>query len=512
MRFNFSQKGRQPADSRYAFVNAGPVTTQENPQGDLFITLLSGSLTSSPANYDSHDLSTLRSQISGSDMDLVAKLAIHFGEGSNFRDLAFLLTAELAAFNGNDEKTARLVERIVRQPKDIPRWLEYYFRATKPAQRPGRAVRKRLNSLLNRLDEFQYSRCDRNAQTALRNALRLLHPRAADRTRKTLFSGILRDQLPPRNTWEQEWHALYQQRYESPEERQVILRDKWKEGISSFRIGYMPLLDNLRPMLCAGVSGKVLKLAADYLGNAAAVARSGMDPLRMLEVYRALRRTEQGGAGMLADALEQAVLSSSWVRTAFGSKGVSVIAMDVSNSMKRPVDSLSGVQRFDIAPLLAMCWKSRGDKLVTGIIGNNWRPLQLPAKPALLAVDDFRSHEGEAGYAINAWTVLQDLTRRQQVVDRVLIFTDYRLWDNRGFNQPAGIDLGRCWRQYRNQLAPQAKLYLFDLAGYGPRSLECLQDGVFLITGWKERMIDILEAVDAYQEPMENTARYSENG
>jgi 60 kDa SS-A/Ro ribonucleoprotein len=493
MRFNFSQKRRQPADSRYAYVKAG----NANTPGDLFTTLLSGSLTGFPAAYESDDLSALRSQIRLSDLDMVARLAIHLGEERNFRDLALLLTAELAAFNSNDEKTAQLIVRIVRQPTDIPLWLEYYSRATKPAQRPGRAIRRSLGSLLNRLDEFQYSRCNRNTQLALRDALRLLRPKATDRTRKTLFTGILRDQIPVRSTWEQEWHALYQQHYENPEQRQVILRDKWKEGISSFRIGYTALLDNLRPMLCAGVSGKVLKLAADYLGNAAAVARSGTNPLRMLEVYRALGRMEQGGAGMLEEALEQAVRNSSWARSGFGSKGISVIAMDVSNSMRRPVDGLSGVQRFDVAPLLAMLWKNRGNQLVSGIIGNNWRPLELPVKPVLLAVDEFGAHEGEAGYAINSWLVLQDLIRRQQVVDRVLIFTDYRLWDNRSFNQPAGTDLGRSWRQYRNQCAPQAKLYLFDLAGYGSRSLECLEDGVFLIAGWKERMIDILEAVES---------------
>ena len=502
MRFNFSQKGRQPADSRYAYVKTVPANTP----GDLFTTLLSGSLTGSPAGYASDDLSNLRKEIRANDVDLVAKLAVHFGEG-NFRDLAFLLTAELAAVNGNDEKIAQLVARIVRQPTDVPLWLEYYLRATKPAQRPARAVRKDLSLLLNRLDEFQYGRCSRNTQLALRDALRLLRPKAIDRTRKTLFSAILRDQIPVRSTWEQEWHALYQQHYEGLEQRQVVLRDKWKEGISSFRIGYTALLDNLRPMLCAGVSGKVLKLAADYLGNAAAVARSGTNSLRILEVYRALRRMEQGGAGMLAEALEQAVLNSSWARSGFGSRGVSVIAMDVSNSMRRPVDGLSGVQRFDVAPLLAMLWKNRGSQLITGIIGNNWRPLELPAKPALLTVDEFRAHEGEAGYAINSWLVLQDLMRRQQAVDRVLIFTDYRLWDNRSFNQPAGTDLGRCWRQYRNQFAPQAKLYLFDLAGYGSRSLESLEDGVFLIAGWRERMIDILEAVDAREETTETDAR-----
>jgi len=492
MRFNFNQKGRQPANSRYAYVKTGPA----NPQGDLFTTLLSGSLTGSPIGYEPDDLSALRKEIRFTDMELVVKLAIHFGEGSNFRDLAFLLTAELAVFAGNDEKTAQLVARIVRQPTDLPLWLAHYARATKPGQRPARATRKSLGLLLNRLDEFQYSRCHRVTQLAMRDALRLVRPKAADATRKTLFSGILRDQIPVRSTWEQEWNALYQQHYESPEQRQVALRDKWKEGISSFRIGYAALLGNLRPMLCAGVSGKVLKLAADYLGNAAAAGRSGTNPLRMLEVYRGLRRMEQGGAGMLAEALEQAVLNSSWARSGFGSTGVSVIAMDVSNSMRRPVDGLSGVQRFDVAPLLAMLWKSRGDQLMTGIIGNNWRPLELPAKPVLLTVDEFRTHEGEAGYAINAWMVLQDLLRRQQAVDRVMIFTDYRLWDNRSFNQPAGTDLGRIWRQYRNQCAPNARLYLFDLAGYGSRSLECLEDGVFLVAGWKDRMIDILEAIE----------------
>jgi hypothetical protein len=493
MRFNFSQKGRQPVNSRYAFVKAGSATTPD----DLFTNLLSGSLASSPAAYASDELSNIRKHIRQSDPDLLARLAIHFGEESNFRDLAFLLTAELAAFSGSDQKTAQLVGRIVRQPMDVPLWLEYYSRATKPGRRPARAVRKSLGLLLNRLDEFQYSRCNRNSQLALRDALRLLRPRAIDRTRKTLFYGILRDQLPSRSSWEQEWHALYQKNYESAEQRHVILRDKWKEGISSFRIGYAALLDNLRPMLCAGVSGKVLKLAADYLGNAAAVARSKTNPLRILEVYRALGRMEQGGAGMLAEALEQAVLHSAWARSGFGSKGLSVIAMDVSNSMRSPVDGFSGVQRFDVAPLLAMLWKSRGNQLLGGIIGNNWRPLELAAKGILMAVDEFRVHEGEAGYAINSWLVLQDLMRRQQPVDRVLIFTDNKLWDNRSFNQPAGTDLGSIWRQYRKQYAPNAKLYLFDLAGYGSRSLECLEDGVFLIGGWKERMIDILEAVES---------------
>ena len=497
MRFNFSQKGKQPADTRYAYVKAG----LPDAQWDLFTTLVSGSLTASPAEHQAEDLETLKREVRSHDAAFLTRLAIYFGEEKNFRELAFLLTAELAAVAGNEKATGILVQRIVRAPMDIPLWLDYYIRATKPGRKPSRAVRKHLALLFNRLDEYQYSRSSRESQLALRDALRWLRPKAADRAKKMLFSGILRDHIPVRTTWEQEWHALYQQHYDSSEQRQVTLRDKWKEGISSFRIGYAPLLDNLRPMLCAGVSGKVLKLAAEYLGNAAAVKRSGTDPLRLLEVYRSLRRMEQGGAAMLAEALEKAVVHSTWAQLELGSNGVSVIAMDVSNSMKRPLIGVIGAaQRFDVAPLLAAIWKNRGDHVITGIIGNTWKPQELPARPVLMGVDEFRSHEGEAGYAINTWLILQDLLRKKQVVDRVMIFTDYRLWDNRSFNQTAGTDLGRWWRLYRDQLAPQAKLYLFDLAGYGARSLEYPEDGVCLIAGWNEKIFEVLEVLDRDRE------------
>ena len=499
MRFNFSQRGRQNADTRYSYVKAGLPETQ----GELFTTLLSdmsalsGPLAASLTAQQAQDLEAIRKEIRLHDVDFMARLAIYFREERDFRELAFLLTAELAAFSGKDEKTAGLVGRVIRQAADIPLWLEYYARATKPGQKPGRAIRNQLGLLFNKLDEYQYSRSSRSSQEALREALRLLRPKAADRARKSLFSRILRDQFPVRSTWEQEWHALYQQHYDSHEQRQVTLRDKWKEGISSFRIGYTPLLDNLGPMLCAGVSGKVLKLAAEYLGNAAAVGRSGVSPLRLLEAYRLLRRIDLGGAGMLCEALEQAAPHSSWTSGGFGSKGVSVIAMDVSNSMKRPVNGTIGAQRFDVAPLLAYLWKTRGYSVISGIIGNTWRPQEPAGRPILLATDEFRAHEGEAGYAINGWLVLQDLLRKKQVVDRVLIFTDCRLWDKREFNQPAGSDLGHWWRQYRTQLAPQARLYLFDLAGYGVRPLECVEDGVFLVAGWQDRIFDILQTMEA---------------
>ena len=492
MKFNFSLKGRQSADTRYTHVKTGVPDVRE----DLYRNLLAASLADDPALPLSEEGMAIRREIRSWEVEPIARLVLRLGEEKEFREVAFWLTAELAAVSGNEEKTALLLERVLRQPTDIPRWLPYFRRAAGMGTKPGRAVRKSLVLLLHRLDEYSFSRYNRETRDALREALQWLRPKPADKAKKSLFARIIRDQIPARSTWEQEWHALHHQHYDSPEQRQVLLRDKWKEGISSFRIGYMALLDNLRPMLCAGVSGKVLKLAAEYLGNAAAAGRSGVSPLRLLEVYLSLRRMDQGGVGMLAEALETAVLHSSWSNTAFGANGHSVIAMDVSNSMKRPVYPGGGTQRFDIAPLLAWLWKTKNYSVTTGIIGNNWKPLDLTPRPVLSAVDQFRVREGEAGYGINAHLILQDLLRRRQAVDRVLVFTDCRLWDNRRFNQSAGTDLGDWWRQYRREVAPQAKLYLFDLAGYGAKPLECMENDVFLVAGWKEGILDVLAALE----------------
>jgi len=505
MKFNFGLRGKHSAtggepaaDNRYTFIKAGIPDAGE----DLYRNVLIASFADDPSRPLSEKALAIRDEILAADPEGIARLAVHLEKEANSRDAAFWLTAELAAASNKasnknpdrasnkDENIAALLEHIVRQPTDVPAWLAWFTRAAGPGVKPGRAVRKVLDRIVNRLDEFSYSRYSREMQVALQGTMKLLQPKPADRLKKSLFSKITRDLIPMRSSWEQEWHALHHQHYDSPEQRQVALRDKWKEGISSFRIGYSALLDNLRPMLCAGVSGKVLKLAAEYLGNAAAVRRSGVSPLRLLEVHQELQKMDQGGAGMLAEALEEAVLHTQW--NGFGAEGVSLIAMDVSNSMKRPVHPGGSAQRFDVAPLLAGLWKNKGYSVHAGVIGNTWKPVEFPVRPVLGAVHQFHSKEGEAGYGINAHLLLQDLLRRKQVVDRVLIFTDCRLWGSRSFNQSADADIAEAWRQYRRDVAPSAKLFLFDLAGYGSDPLECPGDDVYLIAGWKEGIFDVL--------------------
>lgn len=53
----------------------------------------------------------------------------------------------------------------------------------------------------------------------------------------------------------------------------------------------------------------------------------------------------------------------------------------------------------------------------------------------------------------------------------------------------------KTWRDYK-KIAPDAKLYLFDLAGYGHSPLSVEQNDVYCIAGWSDRIFDILDALN----------------
>ena len=494
MKFNFSLRARQ-TDDRYALVRVW--TTDK--QWELYEALLSASLYGSFYHQSAEQLAVIRKLIRDNDPVFVARLAVHFREKLYLRTLAFILVAELSGVCKDKELIGKLTGRVIQQAGEIPGWLDYYarVRGTKAgrALQVTSAIRKNLAVHFNRLDAYRFVRLTKAQQARLRYALSLIRPKAASKTQQALFRRILQDKLPARNAWQSEYEALQLQNYDSRELRQAALRDKWKEGISTFRMGYNTLLEKLPRILAAGVSGKVLKLAAEYLGNAAAVTGSRQSPLKFLEAYRQLQQMEQGGAAMFRETLEKAVAHSADNWTGLDGDSNVVIAMDISPSMRHPVKEGSLVQRFDIAPLLAMLLLHKGARVATGIIGNTWKYTMMPSYPVLGQLDQLRKREGEAGYAINAHLVIQDLLRKGEIVEKVMIFTDCTLWDHRPFNQPAGTDLGRVWRQYR-QMAPQAKLYLFDLAGYGKSPLECLEDGVYLVAGWNERVFGVLQALD----------------
>jgi hypothetical protein len=139
-----------------------------------------------------------------------------------------------------------------------------------------------------------------------------------------------------------------------------------------------------------------------------------------------------------------------------------------------------------------MLMNSKSKNVITGIFGSKWKPYSLPSKQILANTQLLNSIEGSVGYSTNGFKVISSLIKKGKVVDKVMMFTDCQMWDSRGGQK----SIQKLWKEYKATIAPSAKLYLFDLAGYGNTPLKLEQNDVFLIAGWSDKIFDVLTALE----------------
>ncbi|MDD5787188.1 MAG: TROVE domain-containing protein, partial [Bacteroidales bacterium] len=291
--------------------------------------------------------------------------------------------------------------------------------------------------------------------------------------------------------WETELSAIGQQGFETPEARQDAFKAKWEELIGSGKLGYMALLRNLRNMLDANVDADYVKAVSERLGNPREVVRSKQFPFRYLSAYRELRGNNNGHVSLVMDALEDAVLASAQNITGFDVHTRVLLACDVSGSMYSPVSPRSTVKNYDIGLMLAMLLQNRCENVITGIFGDIWKVVNLPSKGVLSNIEQLYRREGEVGYSTNGYKVVEYLRTNNIKMDKVMMFTDCQMWNSCEDGQTMQSE----WLKYK-EFAPQAKLYLFDLQGYGMSPLKLLDNDVALVAGWSDKVFDMLQAID----------------
>jgi len=448
--------------------------------------------------YEKSDetLSRIRGLIKKNDPTFVARLAIYTREQMYLRSIPLVLAVELAAAHKGDSLVSGLVTRVVQRADEITELLAYYTRANgrtgqKKLGQLSKQVQKGLAEAFNKFDEYQFAKYNRDTEVSLKDALFLVHPKAKDDTQQALFDKIVKDELETPYTWEVELSKLGQQKFESTRQKDEATSAKWEELITSNKLGYMALLRNLRNILEARVSKDAIKKVCAYLSNAKAVANSKQLPFRYLSAYRELKTVSSGYTGLVLDALEEAVQLSAMNIAGYDEDTKVVIAADVSGSMQKPVSEKSKVLNYDIGLILAMLLQSRCSNVITGMFGDTWLTIPVPKKNILGGVQEFYRREGGVGYATNGYLVIKDLLQRGEVVDKVVMFTDCELWNSNGGQQ----HIDTLWTQYKH-IAPGAKLYLFDLAGYGKSPLRLAGRDVFLIAGWSDKIFRVLKAVE----------------
>ena len=429
--------------------------------------------------------------------EFVAKLAVYTRNEMNLRSVPLLLVTLLAKIHNGDNLVARTVEKCVLRADEIMELLMCYQVCNpqdgeKKLKKLSRQIQNGLQKAFNRFDEYQFAKYDRdNLEVKLRDALFLVHPKAKDDAQQLIFNKITDRKLEIPYTWETELSALGQQKFETPEQKSEAIRQKWEELVKSGRLGYMALLRNLRNMLTSKISAECVNIATSILSNEQQVAKSRQLPFRFLSAYRELNSLNSPDTSFVMSALEQAVKHSAANIEGFDANTSVLLACDVSGSMCSPVSPKSTVQCYDIGLMLAMLLKSRCRRVVSGIFGDRWEVINMPGDNILQSATELRKLDGRVGYSTNGFKVIDYLIENEIIIDKVMFFTDCQMWDSTGRNN----SFEKSWNRYR-QLAPNAKLYLFDLSGYGQSPLKILNSGVYLISGWSDKVFDILSALD----------------
>jgi hypothetical protein len=473
------------------------------PEAELYSAVVTSML--NDAHYQKADqrLARIQELVGKVDPVFVAKLAVYVREQMYLRSAPMMLLGELAKVHNGDGLVGQAVGRAVQRPDEITELLAYYQLTNqrtgiKKLGRLSKQLQKGLATAFNKFDEYQFAKYNKATAVTLRDALFLVHPKAKNEDQQTVFNKLVNDSLETPYTWETELSLLGQTTFATEAEKKVAVRAKWEELIESRRMGYMATLRNLRNMLEAGVSGKHIEKVCQLLTDVKAVRQAKQLPFRFLAAYRELKNLPNGHVAMLVEALEDALYASVANLRGFTYQTSVVIACDVSGSMQQPVSPKSKVLLYDIGLLLGMLLQAKCRNVLSGMFGDTWKTVTLPSRSILANVDEFYRREGEVGYTTNGYRVLDDLIKQRYKADRIMLFTDTQLWDSTTQNKSMRNTMVTKWKEYKI-LFPDAKLYLFDLAGYGQVPLRVEQHDVYLIAGWSDKVFDVLQALEEGQ-------------
>jgi len=490
---------------------AGGSTKVKNKEGsdayalDPKVALYSAVCTAALSNkfYESEQdqIDRIKSLIKQVPAEFTAKLAIYAREQMYLRSIPLVLCVELAKATSkprpefdNNSLVSRTVGRVIQRPDEITELLACYAQANpqnngsvKKLGKLSKQIQKGIAYAFNKFDKYSFAKYNRDGEIKLRDALFLVHPKPKNDEQQALFNKIVEDKLEVPYTWETELSDAGQ--------KGKSKADVWSGLIESGKLGYMALMRNLRNILESGVGKGLIMKVCQQLEDKGAVLKSKQFPFRFLSAYNQIQPIT--GSQPILDALEAAMIHSANNICGFDWDDSILIACDVSSSMWHPISERSTVQFYDIGLCLAMLLQHRCADVTTGIFGDTWLVNNLPKNNILNNVMQLRAIEGKVGYSTNGYKVLEWAIKQKAKHSKIMMFTDCQMWDSEGGGYYSSRDsrIPQLWNQYKQDY-PDAKLYLFDLAGHGDTPISTRDGNVNLIAGWSDKVFDVLSSIE----------------
>lgn len=254
---------------------------------------------------------------------------------------------------------------------------------------------------------------------------------------------------------------------------------------------YMAMLRNARNILDADVSPAHIERLCAGLENPKAIRESRQFPFRWLAAYKEIQNHPSSYASRVLTAIERAAILATANIEGFDVATRVLVATDNSGSMVTGVTKT--MSRMEVGNNLAALLLERCDNVVAGAFGTAWAYGNFPRGRVLDTSQKLGTLDTK-GWATNGHLPIEWATREKRVFDKFLVFTDCQLWDT---TDPWGTRstsaMQTAWNRYRAEVNPNARLYLFDLAGYGTSPVNMLHDkNVAMIAGWSSAVFDAL--------------------
>ncbi len=473
------------------------------PKMELYTLVCTASLQKKFYTDENECVSRLRKLIKKVPVEFVAKLAIYAREQMYLRSIPLVLVVELCKiFESKKSKdtSPTLIEdttyRVIQRADELTEILAYYQQANertgaKKLNKLHNGLKKGIARAFDKFTEYQFAKYNRETEVKLRDAMFLTHPKPI-KEKEGLFKKIADDILETPDTWE----------VTLSKNDGVSKKIKWERLIEEKKLGIFAQVRNLRNMLEVEVQNidKVL----DNLSNKEVIEKSKLLPFRFFSAYREIADTGEFKSSAVMEGLENAIQISAENIKGFDINTNVLIACDMSSSMQCNISQKSKIQNFEIGLVLGMLLQNKCQSVITGLFGEGWKVVQLPRVNILANTHKLADMIGIVGHSTNGYKAIQWLNENKKIADKVFMFTDCQLWDSDAdfgwnMNIQKHSTLQEEWNKYK-EIAPNAKLYIFDLAGYGTTPIDNSKKDVFTIAGWSDKVFQVLDSLEQGKE------------
>ena len=388
------------------------------------------------------------------DGEFLTKLAIYARTELNLRSVSHVLAVIIA--NYHKDYTKYVIPNVVIRVDDMTEILAFQlsqFGRTIPNQ-----LKKQLAKVLGKFNEYSLSKYKGNKKTvSLRDLVRLTHPIPCNQAQADLYGRIVSDTLETPYTWEVNISA------------RGNIKEVWEELIDSNALGYMAMLRNLRNMEDK-VSMQHLVKVAERLENPEEVKKSKQLPFRFYSAYKQVITPALKNS--LSKALETSLSNIERL------EGRTLIAVDVSASMRSPISKHSEVQCDEIARILGAMTSTLCEEYDLITFDEKYREIRFNPKHNLLdRINSMKFNGGgtDIGLAF-------DFANKQPFnYDRIIILSDNEC--NYGNNNIKFND-------YKLDKNKNCFLHEVDLQGYGTCQFKGKNHNY--IAGWSEKVLSYI--------------------